>query len=105
MPERKSWSSFGQEQPVTRVELQKELFEVCERTSRAWLDRMKSDLNLWLGLVAKFAATGSIPELMEAYQKCVAERTQRNAEDTKQLFDDCQRIMQLIARKCSTPNK
>ena len=77
---RKSWSSFGQEHPVAGVALQKELLEVCERTSRAWLDRVKSDVDLWLGLVAKFAATGSIPELIGGYQKCVVERMQKNAE-------------------------
>jgi hypothetical protein len=83
---------------VTEVSLQKELLEVCERTSRAWLDRVKSDLDVWSGLVAKFAATGSIPEAMGAYQKCVVERMQKNAEDAKQLFDDCQKITDIITR-------
>ena len=76
--------------------LQRELLEVCERTSRAWLDRVKSDLDVWLGLIAKFAATGSIPEVMSAYQKLVVERVQKNAEDAKQLLDDCQKITDLI---------
>ena len=59
---------------------------------------MKSDLDLWLGVVAKVAATGSIPELMGAYQRSVVDRMQKNAEDAKQLFDDCQKITHIITR-------
>jgi hypothetical protein len=43
------------------------------------------------GLAAKLTATRSVPEALEAYQKCVAGRMQMHAEDGKRLLDDCQR--------------
>ena len=77
--------------------LQKELLETYEQAGRAWLDRVKSEVELWSRLGAKLTATRSVPEAMEAYQKCVAERMQMAAEDGKRLFDECQNITQKIA--------
>ena len=43
-------------------------------------------------------ATRSIPEALETYQKCVAQRMQMAAEDGRQLFEQCQNITQKITR-------
>jgi hypothetical protein len=69
--------------------LQKEFLETYEQASRAWLDRVKSEAELWSRLGTKLTATRSVPEAMEAYQKCFAERMQMAVKDGKRLFDEC----------------
>src|SRR5262249_3789338 len=90
-------SAFGKAQTEGMLNLQKELLETYEQTSRAWLDRVKSEVELWSRLGAKLTGTRSVPEAMEAYQKCVTERMQMAAEDGKRLFDECQNITQKMA--------
>ena len=41
--------------------------ELYEQSSRAWLDRVKSEMELWSGLATKLTGTRSVPEAMEAY--------------------------------------
>jgi hypothetical protein len=90
-------SSFGKAQTEGMLNLQRELMETYEQASRAWLDRVKSEVDLWSRLGAKLTATRSVPEAMEAYQKFVAERMQMAAEDGKRLYEECQNITQRIA--------
>ena len=89
-------STFGRAQTEGMFNLQKELLETYEQASRTWLDRVKSEVGLWSRLGAKLTATRSVPEAMEAYQKCVTERMQMAVEDGKRLFDECQNITQKI---------
>jgi hypothetical protein len=91
------FSAFGKAQTQGILNLQKELLETYQQASRAWLDRVKSEVELWSRLSAKLTATRSVPEAMEAYQKCIAERVQMAVEDGKRLFDECQNISQKIA--------
>jgi Phasin protein len=86
--------AFGKAQTEGMLNLQKELLETYEQVSRAWRDRVKSEAELWSRLGAKLTTTRSVPEAMEAYQKCLTERMQMTAEDGKRLFDDCQKIAQ-----------
>jgi hypothetical protein len=79
------------------LNLQKELLDGYAQASRAWLDRVKSEIVLWSGLAARPTTIRSAPEVMEAYQKCVAEQVQMTVADGKRLFDDCQKITQTIA--------
>jgi hypothetical protein len=79
------------------LNLQKELLETYEQASRAWLDRVRSEVELWSRLGEKLTATRSVPEAMDAYQKCVGERMHMAAEDGKRLFNECQNITQKIA--------
>src|SRR5262249_23605656 len=90
-------SAFGKAQTEGMLNLQKELLETYEQASRAWLDRVRSEVELWSRLGEKLTATRSVPEAMDAYQKCVGERMQMAAEDGKRLFDECQNITQKIA--------
>ena len=84
--------------PTERMRnLQKELLETYEQASRVWLDRVKSEVELWSRLNTKLTASHSVPEAMEAYQKCVREQMKMAAEDGKRLFEDCQNISQKIA--------
>ena len=88
---------FGKTQTEAMLNLQKDLVELYEQSSRAWLDRAKSEMELWSGLATKLTGTRSVPEAMEAYQNCVTEQMHMSAEDGKRLFDDCQKITQKIA--------
>jgi len=92
---------FGQETPEAMGNLKRELLEAYEQASRAWLARIKSEADLWSGLAAKLTSTRSLPEALESYQKCVAQRMQMAAEDGRQLFEQCQNITQKITRALS----
>jgi hypothetical protein len=71
---------FGNEQTEAMMGVQKELLEACEQASRAWLGRMKAEVDLWSGLAAKLAATHSAPEALGAYQECLVQRMQMAAK-------------------------
>ena len=73
-----------------------------EQASRAWLARVKSEIDLWSDLASKLSTTRSVPEALEAYQKCAAQRMQMAADDGRQLFDECQKITQRITQSLST---
>ena len=88
---------FGKAQTEAMLNLQKDLVELYEQSSRAWLDRAKSEMELWSGLATKLTGSRSVPEAVEAYQKCVTEQMQMTADDGRRLFDDCQKITQKIA--------
>src|SRR5262245_48138960 len=91
------FSKVGKEQTEAMLGVQKELLEACEQASRAWLDRIKSEVDLWSGLGTKLAATRSAPEALSAYQECLTQRMQMAAEDWRRLSDDCQKVMQTFA--------
>ena len=62
---------LGREQTEAMLNMQKELAEAYEQASRAWLDRVKSEAELWSDLASKLSATRSVPEAMAAYQASV----------------------------------
>jgi|SRR5215475_183424 len=91
----------GKEQTDAMVGMQKDVIDAYEQASRAWLARVKSEVDLWSELATKLAGTRSVPEALEAYQKCAAERMQMAAEDGRRMTDDCQKIMQKITGSLS----
>ena len=93
--------SFGPDAREGMLNMQKELLEAYEQASRAWLARVKSEVELWSELAAKLSSTHSVPEILQTYQKCVAQRMQMAAEDGRQLFEECQKITQKIGQSMS----
>lgn len=93
--------SSAQEGSEAMVNMQKELLDVYEQASRAWLARVKSEVDLWSDLATKLSATRSMPEALESYQKFVTQRMQMAAEDGRQLVEDCQKITQKMTRSLS----
>jgi hypothetical protein len=81
--------------------LQKELVDAYEQTNRAWLERVKSETELWSQLATKLSTTRSVPEALNVYQECVTQRMQMAAEDGQKLLDDCRNITQKITRAMS----
>jgi hypothetical protein len=78
--------------------IQREILEAYEQSSRAWVARIKSEVDLWSELAAKLTAARSVPEALRAYQEVVAQRVEMAAEDGRRLFEDCQETMQKITR-------
>src|SRR5262249_6697726 len=93
--------NLGKEQTETMLSMQKELLDAYDQSSRAWLARVKSEVDLWSDLAKKLSATQSFPDAVGAYQQCVAQRMQMAAEDGRRLYDDCQKITQTITRSLS----
>jgi hypothetical protein len=87
---------LGQEQSEALLHLQDEIFQAYEEASQAWLERVKSEVDLWSELAAKLTASRSIPDALSAYQKCLAERMQMAAEDGRRMTSDVQKIMSRV---------
>ena len=88
----------GQEQAEAMLAMQKELLETCDQASRAWLDRVKSEVELWTELATKLSSTRSLPDALGTYQQCVTQRMQMAAEDGRRMSDEYQRFLQKFTR-------
>jgi hypothetical protein len=80
------------------VALQKEMLQTYERLSRAWLDRIQAEVELWGDLAKTLASSKSATEALKAYGDCVARQIQMSAEDGRHLFSDYREITQKIAK-------
>ena len=92
---------LGKEQSDAMLGMQKDLLETYEQASRAWLARVKSEVELWSELATKLSATRSAPDAMQVLQQGVAQRMQMAAEDGKRLSEDCQKIMSKVGHSLS----
>jgi len=81
--------------------MQKELLDAYEQSSRAWLARVKSEVDFWSEMATKLAGTRSVPDVLGAYQERIAQRMQMAAEDGRRLSDECQKFMQTMTRSLS----
>ena len=93
--------NLGNEQTEAMLSMQNELLDAYDQSSRAWLARVKSEVELWSDLAKRLSASQSVPDVVGAYQQCVAQRMQMAAEDGRRLYDDCQKITQTITRSLS----
>ena len=91
----------GEHRTEPMLTMQKELLGAYEEASRAWLTRVKSEVELWTGLTQKLTATRSVPEAVAAYQECVAERMKMAAEDGQRIAEECQKGMTKVSRALS----
>jgi hypothetical protein len=87
---------MSKEQTDAMAGMQRELLDAYEQASRAWLARVKSEVDLWSGLANRLTATRSAPEALEAYQQCVTQRMQMAADDGRRLFEECQKVSQKV---------
>jgi len=92
---------MGEQRAEAMLTMQKELLGAYEEASRAWLARVKSEVELWTGLAQKFTATRSVPDAVAAYQECVAERMKMAAEDGQRIAEECQKGMTKVSRALS----
>ena len=84
----------GQAQMETMLEMQKEVLGAYEQISRRWLDRMKSEGELW----GEMAKNMSVAEAMAAFQECATKRMQMAADDGRQILNDGQTMASAFAR-------
>ncbi len=92
---------LGREQTAAAFKIQQDVLAAFEATSRAWLSRVQSEVDLWSQLAARLGATRSVPEALSACQDVAAQRMQMAADDGKRLSDDCQEIIGKITRSVS----
>jgi hypothetical protein len=92
---------LGREQTAATFKIQKDVLDAFEQTSRAWLARVQSEVELWSQLAAKLSVTHSVPEALSAYQESMTKRMQMAADDGKRLSSDCQEIMSKITKTLS----
>lgn len=93
--------NLGAGQSEAMTTLQKELLDAYEQANRAWLARVKSEVDLWSQLGMKLMATRSAPEALQAYQECLTQRMRMAAEDGQKISEDCQKFTQKIAKSLS----
>ena len=91
----------GEQRTEAMLTMQRELLGAYEEASRAWLTRVKSEVELWTGLTQKLTATRSVPEAVAAYQECVAQRMKMAAEDGQRIAEECQKGMTKVSRALS----
>jgi len=84
-----------------RRETIQDLLDAYEHSSRVWLARLKSEVDLWSELAAKLAATRSMPEALDSYQRFVMQRMEMAAQDGRQLAEDSQDIARKMTRSLS----
>jgi hypothetical protein len=80
------------------VSMQREILQAYEQISRRWLERVKTEADLWAELAAKVSRARSVPDALTAYQECVAQRMQMVADDGRRIFEDSQKVMSTITR-------
>ena len=56
--------NLGNEQTEAIVSMQKELLDAYDQRSRAWLARVKTEVDLWSDLAKKLSATQSVPDVV-----------------------------------------
>ena len=91
-------ANWGRHQTETVLNLQKTILESCEHASRAWIDRMQSEISLWSNLATKLGSTKNIPEAFETYAKCMSQRMQMAADDGRRLAEEAQQMTQKLAQ-------
>lgn len=74
---------------------QAELLDTLQETSRYWLDRIQIEAQFASEIPSKLTAARSVPDIMTACQIWGDQRLKIMAEDTKHLFDDTQKFMQV----------
>jgi hypothetical protein len=87
---------LGKNQTEAMIAMQKEMLAVCEEASRCWIDRVKSEIELWTDLAAKLSASHSVPDGIEAYRDCVTQRVKMAADDGQRLLDDGRKIFNAV---------
>ena len=79
---------IGQERTDAMVALQRELSEICEEFTRAWLARVESEIGLRSQPVAKLTAARSVPDVLAACAKSALQPIQMTVDDGRRLINE-----------------
>jgi hypothetical protein len=77
---------------------QSEALDNFQEMNQQWLDRIQAEASLASELASKLTAARSVPDAITAYQNWGSRRFEMMAEDTKHLWDDTQKFIQVSAR-------
>ena len=75
---------------------QSEALDSFQEMNQQWLDRIQTEARLVSELASKLTAARSVPDAITAYQNWGSRRFEMMAEDTKHLWDDTQKFMQVL---------
>ena len=89
---------FGKERTEAIFNWQKELLDEYEQAGRAWVERVKSEVELWSDLATKVASSQSFPEGLKAYRDCVSQRIQMAVQDGRRLFEQGQKLIAAVTK-------
>jgi hypothetical protein len=89
---------LGKERTNAMLSMQKEVLDAYDQGSRDSLARIKSEVELWSGLAAKLVGARSVPDAMQSYQECIAQRMRMAADDAQRLSDECGSVIQRISK-------
>jgi len=89
---------FGKDRTEAMLNLQKELLDESEQAGRAWVERVKSEVELWSDLATRVTASQSLPESLAAYRDCVSQRMQMAVEDGRRLFEEGQKLIATVTK-------
>lgn len=81
--------------------VQKDLLDAYQEVGQAWIDRVRSEVQLWSDLATKLATSRSFPEGLEAYRDCISHRLQMAAEDGQRLLEDGQKVIATVTGSLS----
>jgi hypothetical protein len=74
------------------LEMQREIFAVCEQANRCWLDRLKLEMGLASELNAKIAASKSMPEVASVYQEWMGRHMKQFVADGEKPMSNGQKL-------------
>jgi hypothetical protein len=94
-------AAIGRRRIKQVVDAQTELFEMLEKTSRQWLDRVESEVRVASELSSRLTAARSISDAMTACHEWTSRRIEMMAEDGKHLLDDTRALTEAAARSFS----
>jgi hypothetical protein len=97
-PEHGQFFKLGKQQADATLKMQKELLDECEKASRVWLARVKSEIALWSDLTTKVTASQSVPERLDVCREFVSQRMQMAIEDGQRLFGESQKMMAAMTK-------
>ena len=78
-------------------DVQKDLLDAYQEVCQAWIDRVRSEVQLWSDLAAKLATSRSFPGGLQAYRDCISHRLQMAAEHGQRLLEDGQKMIAACA--------
>lgn len=91
-------AALGKEQMEGLLGFQRDLVVSCEQASRAWFDRVKSEVDSWTQLTSKVSNSRSPAEIAGAYQEWIGAHLRMTIDDGERLSNHCQHFIQKMTR-------
>jgi hypothetical protein len=89
---------LGRKRLEALFEAQSKLVDTLPALSREWMSCAQAERELTSDLLAKLAAARSLPESAKAYQEWLSRRIDIFADETRMLFADTQKLVDVGAR-------